>query len=715
MPNSNWKKIVDQLVIENCLSFGGDSKFTQKKVARYLLGTRATFEIFKLYELRYLLLKVYPFIQNMFYNPRLNSTLKVKKIWNRNYHKQLEKQRKLGTRLPSNEWKPKVRIINSFVQKEKNLTPQVLFATVTPMYTDIIKAAAQICNMPSHENRWLNGSITAAISYQEDHLRWSYITDETQAQTLFHSTRKWGANKENIEKTKEKLRYHGESRWPSLIIIPDLSNNIMILKEAKKVGLPVMGLVNSSTSFQIDYPIFAQEQTLQSVHFFCHFLATLIAKEMVYIQHKRYILQKKKRKLKPRNLLKSGIKGGIPTRENKFSELKRSHLMHTKTKHKSFFRNTFFFRIVKPTTDHKMPDNEWHREYTYLPPNGKYFSPKYIKYKFRLNKKFNKRAEFISNKKVTKKKLKPLFNNAFNVRSRVKYKIFSKIRKTKKLHLFKKGFFSSRSSKKIKLNMKKKIKTYKVSKNKNGLKLQKHFKKNWTAKDLQTPRLLKIIGRYLKKKKNNVPVIKKQKYLSFMINLQRRPLAKFRSKYKWQFLQQEALKKHFRLKKKAFLMISEQRQLWAKIHNFLSYKKIVNLQKRNKFLRFRKAKFHTGYKNYYGVGLKQWRQTMRFSSPKHSFAIFLKHISYRYRLKKALYWDAHPAEWKAEKARLYKIRSEAKRSKAASKAESLKNSKNDSKKLEQNNQKKDWARWTEKNDKQKSKNKKKEQKKYKNF
>lgn len=293
MPNSNWKKIVDQLVIENCLSFGDDSKFTQKKVARYLLGTRATFEIFKLYELRYLLLKVYPFIQNMFYNPRLNSMLKVKKIWNKNYQKQLEKQRKLGTRLPSNEWKPKVRIINSFVHKEKNLTPQVLFATVTPMYTDIIKAAAQICNMPSHENRWLNGSITAAISYQEDHLRWSYITDETQAQTLFHSTRKWGGNKENIEKTKEKLRYHGESRWPSLIIIPDLSNNIMILKEAKKVGLPVMGLVNSSTPFQVDYPIFAQEQTIQSVHFFCHFLATLIAKEMVYIQHKRYILQKK--------------------------------------------------------------------------------------------------------------------------------------------------------------------------------------------------------------------------------------------------------------------------------------------------------------------------------------------------------------------------------------------------------------------------------------
>jgi len=46
-----------------------------------------------------------------------------------------------------------------------------------------------------------------------------------------------------------------------------------------------------------------------------------------------------------------------------------------------------------------------------------------------------------------------------------------------------------------------------------------------------------------------------------MINLQKIPRAQIRSKSKGQFLQQEALKKRFRLKKKAFLIISEQRQL----------------------------------------------------------------------------------------------------------------------------------------------------------
>jgi ribosomal protein S2 len=81
----------------------------------------------------------------------------------------------------------------------------------------------------------------------------------------------------------------------------------MILSEIKKVGLPVMGLISSDSSLEIDYPLFAHDQSYTSVYFFCHFLASLIAKEMAYTQHKHYILQKpspskKKSRSKPRAL-----------------------------------------------------------------------------------------------------------------------------------------------------------------------------------------------------------------------------------------------------------------------------------------------------------------------------------------------------------------------------------------------------------------------------
>jgi len=93
-------------------------------------------------------------------------------------------------------------------------------------------------------------------------------------------------NKEDVESLKEKTKFYAHSRWPSLIIIPDVANNPMIIAETEKIGIPVIGLVNSNCHLSIDYPIFAQDASIHSAHFFCHFMATLIAKEMVQIQHK---------------------------------------------------------------------------------------------------------------------------------------------------------------------------------------------------------------------------------------------------------------------------------------------------------------------------------------------------------------------------------------------------------------------------------------------
>jgi hypothetical protein len=60
-------------------------------------------------------------------------------------------------------------------------------------------------------------------------------------------------------------------------------------------------------------------------------------------------------------------------------------------------------------------------------------------------------------------------------------------------------------------------------KKKNYLKQKKYFK------HLQHRRVLKIIGRYLEKKNNNVTMIKKQKYLSLILNLQKRVRLRSRS------------------------------------------------------------------------------------------------------------------------------------------------------------------------------------------
>lgn len=338
MKLNKFKKIINQLIFENCLTFGNDPKRTSKRVTRYLLGTRGTTEIFKLYELRSLLLRVYPLIHNLFYNPRLSSDIETE-TFNVPNLSPIRKQQ-LKTVASIAQPKPWTKTISFWRERAKTLPPQILFATVTPDFADIIQSAAQICNMPFHKNRWWNGSITAAASYPNDSLIWNCLHDLTQSQIDYYFQRRWGTNKENPEKTKDKIRYYGRSRWPSLLIVPDISNNTMILKEAKKRGLPIIGLVNSDCTLEIDYPIFAQDQTAESIYFFCHFLAALIAKEVVYIQHKRYTLQQftsKKANKKRTHLTEFMLQNNVFQRKNrqfqfeKLGKFKKTEIYRKKT------------------------------------------------------------------------------------------------------------------------------------------------------------------------------------------------------------------------------------------------------------------------------------------------------------------------------------------------------------------------------------------------
>jgi ribosomal protein S2 len=287
--NKNWTKFIDKLVLDNCLILGQIPKLTNKKFTKYIFATRHSLEIFKLYELRYLLLKVYPLIYSLFHRKRRN-------------HDYMDKFR------PSKEQKKKqqdlYRKINPYTiyrikrdrfyatQIYKNIPPQILFASITPAYAQIIESAAKVCQMPWHQNRWLSGAITAAISYLTDEQKWNFYFDSIHKRIRSTYTTIYSKNKENIESIKEKTKFYAHSRWPSLIVIPDVANNPMIVTETKKVGIPVIGLVNSACQLNIDYPIFAQDTSLHSVHFFCHFLATLIAKEIIQIQHKLFAARK---------------------------------------------------------------------------------------------------------------------------------------------------------------------------------------------------------------------------------------------------------------------------------------------------------------------------------------------------------------------------------------------------------------------------------------
>lgn len=99
--------------------------------------------------------------------------------------------------------------------------------------------------------------------------------------------------KKNINQQAEKFSKYQGNKKPSLIIIPDVSNNEVIIKETNIKGIPVLGIINSNCYTNIAYPVFSNDLSIYSIHFFCHFVSSLITKEIIKNKHKIYNVSKK--------------------------------------------------------------------------------------------------------------------------------------------------------------------------------------------------------------------------------------------------------------------------------------------------------------------------------------------------------------------------------------------------------------------------------------
>lgn len=77
------------------------------------------------------------------------------------------------------------------------------------------------------------------------------------------------------------------------VFIPDIYNNLAILHEAKKSGLPIIGLVNIAKPLLIDYPIYCSNYSLKIIEWYTIYLIKIIQKETNFFQQ-----QKKKYKPK---------------------------------------------------------------------------------------------------------------------------------------------------------------------------------------------------------------------------------------------------------------------------------------------------------------------------------------------------------------------------------------------------------------------------------
>lgn len=155
----------------------------------------------------------------------------------------------------------------------------ILFVGTKKQAQESIVEEAQRCGMPYIDLRWLGGTLTnfATIQARIDHL---VRLEDQQSRGEFGRLTKKEVSKinEEIEKLNRQMGGIKEmTSLPSAIFIVDPTREDIALAEARRMGIPVVGIVDTNCNpDMIDYPIPANDDAIRAVKLICSKIADAV-------------------------------------------------------------------------------------------------------------------------------------------------------------------------------------------------------------------------------------------------------------------------------------------------------------------------------------------------------------------------------------------------------------------------------------------------------
>ena len=155
----------------------------------------------------------------------------------------------------------------------------ILFVGTKKQAQDAISSEAARCKMPFVNQRWLGGTLTNNITISNSVKKLKRF-EEDQSLGLFDKLSK----KEASRKTKKLSRlnhYLGGIKnmryLPKVIFIVDTKKEELAIKEAKKLGIKVIGLVDTNGDpSDLDFPIPGNDDAIRAIKLICSVFANAV-------------------------------------------------------------------------------------------------------------------------------------------------------------------------------------------------------------------------------------------------------------------------------------------------------------------------------------------------------------------------------------------------------------------------------------------------------
>ncbi len=155
----------------------------------------------------------------------------------------------------------------------------VLFVGMKKQTHDTVRFLAQHVGQYYMVDRWLGGTLTnfSCIRSRARHLQdleGKFASGEFKKYTKFEQAKKM----EEVERLEKKVGgIKGMEDFPGAIVIADTKEAALVLHEAGKVGVPVIGIVDTNTDpSAVDYPIPGNDDALSSLRLLFGYLGKVV-------------------------------------------------------------------------------------------------------------------------------------------------------------------------------------------------------------------------------------------------------------------------------------------------------------------------------------------------------------------------------------------------------------------------------------------------------
>ena len=166
----------------------------------------------------------------------------------------------------------------AFVKEIISKNGEILFVGTKKQAQDIVQQEADKCSMFYIVERWLGGTLTNFSTIKKSIKRLKML--EKEGSNLYENLTKKETQMLNRERVKLADQHRGIKdmrRLPDAVIVVDAQYEDTAVREAKRLFIPVIAIVDSNTDpSKVDYPIPANDDSIRTIQLIIAALADAV-------------------------------------------------------------------------------------------------------------------------------------------------------------------------------------------------------------------------------------------------------------------------------------------------------------------------------------------------------------------------------------------------------------------------------------------------------